>query len=121
MSILLILFDCLQAVYGLMMSNSRLCEQIHGMMRASLQSGTGMDEADACRSFASGLGYHLKQERRDLASESVGPPKKKCRPVKNNRSNKQQGMVSKQLLREADRFVSEAKIFCCMTTMESLS
>ena len=60
-----------------MMSNSRLCEQIHGMMGAALWSGTGMDEADARRSFASGLGYSLKQERRDLASESTGPPKKK--------------------------------------------
>jgi len=57
-----VLFECLHAVFGLMMSNSRLCEQIHGMMRASLRSGTGMDEADARRSFASSLGYHLKQE-----------------------------------------------------------
>ena len=98
-----------QAVFGLMMSNSRLCKQIHGMMRASLRSGTGMDEADARRSFASDLGYHLKQERRDLVSEPLGPPKKKYRPVKDNRSKSQQGMVSKQLLREADKFVSEAK------------
>ena len=105
----LILFDCLHAVFGFMMSNNRLCEQIHGMMRASLRSGTGMDEADARRSFASGLGYHLKQERRDLASESLGPPKKKYRPVKDNRPKAQQGMVSKQLLREADKLVSEAK------------
>ena len=42
-----VLFECLHAVFGLMMSNSRLCEQIHGTMRASLQTGTDMDEADA--------------------------------------------------------------------------
>ena len=28
-----ILFECLHAVFGLMMSNSHLCEQIHSMMR----------------------------------------------------------------------------------------
>ena len=50
-----VLFECLHAVFGLMMSNSRLCEQIHGKMRATLRSGTGMDEADARRSFASVL------------------------------------------------------------------
>ena len=78
---------------------------------SSLRSGTGMDEdeADARMSFASGLSYHLKQELRDLASESLGPPKKKYRPVKDNRSKAQQGMVSKELLREADKFVSKAK------------
>ena len=103
-----ILFEYLHAVFGLMMSYSCLCEKIHGMTRASLRSGTDMNEADARRSFASGLGYHLKQERRDLASESAGSLKKKSRPVKDNRSKAQQGMVSKQLLREADRLVSEA-------------
>ena len=46
---------------------------------------------------------------RGIASESAGPPKKKYCPVKNNRSKTQQEMVSKQLLREAATFVSEAK------------
>ena len=59
-----ILFDCLQAVFGLMMSNSRLCEQIHGMMRAvSEVVRAWMNEADARMSFASGLikyKYHIK-------------------------------------------------------------
>ena len=41
-----ILFECLYAVFGDMMSNSRLCEQIHGMMRHSLNPGIGMDQAD---------------------------------------------------------------------------
>ena len=43
-----------------------------------------------------------------LASESTGPPKK-YHPVKDNRSKTQQEMVSKQLLRKADKFVSKAK------------
>ena len=90
-----------------MMSNSRLCEQIHGMIRATFRSDTSTDEADARRSFASGLGYSLKQEKRDLASELAGPPKKKCLPVKDNRSKTQQEMASKQLLREAVKFVSK--------------
>ena len=81
-----VLFEYLHVVFGLMMSNRRLCEQIHGMMRATLRSGTYMDEADARRSFASGLDYSLKQERRDLVSELVGPPKTKYRPVKDKRS-----------------------------------
>jgi hypothetical protein len=33
-----ILFDCLEAVFGCMMSNSRLCEQTHGMMRHGLRT-----------------------------------------------------------------------------------
>ena len=42
-----VLFEGLQAVFGLMMSNSRLCEQIHGMLRFGLSSSIGMDQADA--------------------------------------------------------------------------
>ena len=44
-----ILFECLHAVFGLMMSHSRLCESIHGMMRHGLRSGTGVDQVDAQR------------------------------------------------------------------------
>ena len=31
-----VLFECLEAIFGTMMSNSRLCEQIHRIMRHGL-------------------------------------------------------------------------------------
>jgi hypothetical protein len=55
-----ILFECLHATFGLMMSNSRLCEQIHGMMRAQLRSDIGMDQADAQLTHVTGLSYDMK-------------------------------------------------------------
>jgi hypothetical protein len=72
-----ILFDCLHALFGFMMSNSRLCEQSHGMMRHSLWSGTGIDEGDVHRSFATDISYSPKRERQAMAMESTGPPTKK--------------------------------------------
>ena len=59
-----ILFECLEAVFGTMMSNSRLCEQIHGMMRHGLRSTVGMDQADHQRMYSTGTDYNMKEEMR---------------------------------------------------------
>ena len=47
------------------MSNSRLCEQIHGMMRHALCSGTGMDEADAHRLYAVNVDHSMNKTKGD--------------------------------------------------------
>ena len=61
-----ILWECIDAVFGLMMSNSRLCEQIHGMMRKVLRIGTGQDESDKHRAYSTGTDFELKEERRAM-------------------------------------------------------
>ena len=47
-----ILFAALYASFGMMMSNSCLCEQIHRMMRHTQRAGIGMDESDLQRAYA---------------------------------------------------------------------
>ncbi len=67
-----VLFECLNAVFGLMVSNSRLCEQIHGMMRRGLHSAHGMDQVDAQQSYSTSTDYEMKRERREIAMEGKG-------------------------------------------------
>ena len=55
-------FECLHATFGLMMSNSRLCEQIHGMMRHGLRSGQGMDHVDAQNTYTVRHAYCMRRE-----------------------------------------------------------
>ena len=61
-----VLFECLYAVFGAMMSNSRLCEQIHGMMRHGLRAQTGMAQADHQRQYSVTTMYDMREERRLL-------------------------------------------------------
>jgi len=65
-----ILFEKIEAVFGMMMSNSRLCEQLHGSHRHGLRVGTGMDAVDAQKDYEVIYGYMFKQERRK-ASQCV--------------------------------------------------
>ena len=60
-----------------MMSNSRLCEQIHGMMRHALRSSIGMEQADHQRMHSTGTDYNMKEERRKIASDDTGEYHKK--------------------------------------------
>ena len=62
-----VLFDCLYSVFGTMLSNSRLCEQIHGMMRHGLRKEVGMDQADQHRIYNSGIDHEMKEERRNMS------------------------------------------------------
>ena len=97
-----ILFDALYAVFGLLPSNSRLCEQIHGMLRKSLESGIGMDQADAQFSYKVNKEYYLREARRDLVN--AGTPTKdkdgnRVRKItKHNRTKEQIEMIGKQML-----------------------
>ena len=89
-----VLFECLYSVYGLMMSNSRLCKPVHGMMRHGLRGETGMDEADAQRSYAVGTDYILKQEQREISAVDRSKRKK---GVDHNKTKSQQQKLSEQL------------------------
>jgi len=66
-----ILFECLDAVFGTMMSNSRLCEQIHGMMQHGLRSSVGIQQADHQRMFSTMIDYPMKEERRNMVTNTV--------------------------------------------------
>jgi hypothetical protein len=70
----MVLFECLNAVFGLMMSNSRLYAQIHGMMRHGLRSGLGMDQVKAQQSCSTSTDYEMKQECREMVLEEDGKP-----------------------------------------------
>ena len=58
------------AVFGLLPSNSRLCEQVHGMLCQSLSSDIGMDQSDAQFSYKVNTEYMFRQERRELVNTS---------------------------------------------------
>ena len=62
-------YECMDAVFELMMSNSRLCEQVHGMMRKNLRIGTGQHEADNQRPYTTGIDCEMKDERRATANK----------------------------------------------------
>ena len=61
-----ILFECIYAVFGLMMSHSRLCESVHGMMRHYLRYDIGMDQIDAQRSHMVTTEYEMRERRRKI-------------------------------------------------------
>ena len=65
-----VLFECLYAVFWAMMSNSRLCKQIHGMMRHGLNPNIGMDEANHHRQCSSSTNYEMNEARRVLGDAS---------------------------------------------------
>ena len=104
------LFECLYAVFGLMMSNSRLCEQIHGMMRHGLRSGIGMDQADAQQTYATATDFEFKNERRQMVLNALPePPTKKRKSVEHNKTKLQQQKLSDQLVKTVDEWVQKAQ------------
>mmetsp|Transcript_5656 Transcript_5656/g.15886 ORF Transcript_5656/g.15886 Transcript_5656/m.15886 type:complete len:972 (+) Transcript_5656:584-3499(+) len=113
-----ILYDCMHATFGLMMSNSRLCEQVHGMMRHGLRAGTGMDEADNHRSYAVGTDHDMKEERRKMVepadtststNRDSPPTKKKKKTERHCHTKEQQHELSRQLVERAPLFAKAAK------------
>jgi hypothetical protein len=100
-----VLFECLHAVFGLMMSNSRLCEQIHGMLRQRLRSsGPGMDQVDAQQSYIISEDYEMKTERRGMIGgerRAEQPPKKKLKADEHSKTKSQLRKICDQLLSRA--------------------
>eukprot|EP00956_Cyclotella_meneghiniana_P030919 scaffold79599_cov30-Cyclotella_meneghiniana.AAC.1 len=59
-----IIYDCLHAAFGLLPSNSRLCEQNHGSLRARHVNNIGMDQADARQFYVNTEEYENREKRR---------------------------------------------------------
>ena len=82
-----------------MMSNSRLCEQIHGVMRHGLRSGLEMDQVDAQQSYSTSTDYEMKQERREMVLEEDGKPAaKRHKGIDHNKTKQQHQILSYQLV-----------------------
>lgn len=105
------LFECLHAVFGLMMSNSRLCEQIHSMMRQRLRKDIGMDQADAQMGYLTKDSYELREQRRKHPSSETGePPAKKRKKARDhNKTMSQVLMIGHQLDEKLTSWLVEAK------------
>ena len=107
-----VLCEGLESVFGMMMSNSRLCEQIHGMMCFGLSSTIGMDQSDAIQTYATGTDFDMKRERRETAKSTLPePPKKKYRQVKHNHIKVLQHQLGTQLVEQSKKFGISAKAF----------
>ena len=102
-----VLFECLHATFGLMMSNSRLCEQIHGMMRHGLRYQQGMDHVDAQNTYNVRHAYQMRQERSKERSESLGPTSKRRR-MDHNATKEQARHLSLQLVERAKSWSQKA-------------
>ena len=96
-----VLFECLYAVFGAMMSNSRLCEQIHGMMRHGLNPNIGMDEADHHRQYSSSTNFDMNEARRRIGDASGNAREVQKKAVKHSRTKPQKVMLCEQVLHRA--------------------
>jgi hypothetical protein len=93
-----VLFECLYAVFGAMMSNSRLAEQIHGMMRSNLRGQVGMDQADHHRQFSAHQEYKMRRARREIADESGERRDKRKKALQHDKTLQQKVMIGSQLI-----------------------
>ena len=66
-----VIFAAIDAKFGLMPSNSRIAEQVHGGLRDSLKEGVSYAFTDAQRSFLVNIEYHYRAARRKLVRERV--------------------------------------------------
>jgi len=104
-----ILFECLEAVFGMMMSNSRLCVQIHGIMRFGLARSIGMDQTDAIQTYATSRDFEMKYERRCMALDAMEDcPHKKFQAVKYNQTKTQFHRMSEHMLEGCESFVEDS-------------
>ena len=99
-----VLFESLYSVFGAMMSNSRLCEQIHGMMRHGLNPNIGMDEADHHRQYSSSTNFEMNEARRALGDASGISREKQKRAVKHSNTKSQKVMMCGQVLERATEY-----------------
>ena len=99
-----VLFDCLYSVFGTMLSNSRLCEQIHGMMRHGLRIQVGMEQSDHQRIYNSGIDHEMKEERRNMAEEASDFRDKHKKAKKHASTKDQHVRLSQQVVERARAF-----------------
>jgi hypothetical protein len=78
------LYEFLNTAFGMIMSNSHLCEQIHGMIRARLRKDIGMEQADHMLSHLTGLSYELREERHQSEADRLSTKRQKSRDYSKN-------------------------------------
>jgi hypothetical protein len=64
-----IVFAAIKAKFGLLPSNSRIAEQVHGGLRDSLKEGVSCAFTNAQRSFLANIEHHCRESRRKLMRE----------------------------------------------------
>ncbi len=106
-----VLYYCLYSVFGTMLSNSRLCEQVHGMMRHGLRKEIGMDQADHQRVYNSGIDHEMKEARRMLATNVNIFRNKHKKAAEHSRTKEQLVFLSKQVSEQADAMQKSMKNF----------
>ena len=80
-----------------MMSNSRLAEQIHGMIRHNLRSQIGMDQADHQRQYAA-HDYEMREPRRIVSDMAGDGRETKKRAMQHEKTKEQKLILSGQVL-----------------------
>ncbi len=96
-----ILFECLHALFGLIMSHSCLGKSIHGMISHSPCSSTGMDQVDVHRDQAHKISteYELREWwQKLLLWPDDEPPAKHIRSVEHSKTKGQVDMMGVQLV-----------------------
>jgi hypothetical protein len=77
------------------------------MMCKRLRSGAGMYQSDAMRTFATGIDYAFKQQRREMVISELPPGK--CKKINDHDKTKaQQKMVSDQLIEHIGEWLQKA-------------
>ncbi|KAL7554031.1 hypothetical protein ACHAWF_017895, partial [Thalassiosira exigua] len=104
-----VLFECLYAVFGAMVSNSRLCEQIHAMMQHGLKAQIGMDQADHRRQYSCTTDYGMREERRAISDDSTASREKRKKVKEHLKTKQQQLLLCDQLLSQSRKFAKEVK------------
>ncbi|EJK53676.1 hypothetical protein THAOC_26834, partial [Thalassiosira oceanica] len=102
-----VLFDCMYSVFGTMLSNSRLCEQIHGMNRHALRSQLGEEQTDQQRIYSSGIDHQLKEERRNMNESSSRFKSKNKKAAKHSVNTSQIQRLSEQIIEMSRKFIRE--------------
>ena len=92
-----------------MMSNSRLDEQIHGMMRHSLRSQVGMDQADHQRQYMAKEEFEMRRQRRTLGDGDNRSKDERKQAKKHNKTKSRLLFMSEQLLERAGTTVKRVK------------
>ena len=98
-----------------MMSNNRLCEQIHGMMQHGLHIVHGMDQVDVQQSYSTSTDCNMKRERRDMVMEGKGQPAtERLRSINRNKTKSQHEKLSHQLLDQVQEWFPKSRdLFIC--------
>ena len=113
-----VIYDCLDATFGLLPSNSRLMEQIHAMGRHYNIPGQSLSFVDAKRCYMTNYNYYLREERRVVVRKEAKRrledrdddkvvKKFKSGSVHHDRTKETQIMEANQMIQFGKRYSNE--------------